>query len=82
MAAPLWLLIVADVALWRIGVGFLPGFVHAPGFLLMLALNPSWASMHNYHDWQHVLGNCVFYYLLISLILFVIRKFKNKAMIK
>jgi hypothetical protein len=77
VAAPVWCLIAIDVILWRFGVGFLPAIVHAPGFLLMLAFNPSWAGMHNYSDWQHLFGNFIFYYLLALVVILVVRRFRR-----
>ncbi len=43
----------------------------------MLAFDPSWAGMHNYHYWEHVLGNCIFYYLLVLVIVISVRRLRR-----
>lgn len=78
-ASPLWLLL----ALHAYGAGggtagSLFAVLHAPGMLLMLLFSGTWEQLHNYELWHYLIGDFVFYYLVILLVLYLKKRFSRK----
>jgi hypothetical protein len=64
-ALPIWIFLLIDVYALDVGFGKLSAILHSPGLFLMLLVNPTWEQMHNYQGWHYLIGNYLFYYLLI-----------------
>ncbi len=75
--SPLWLLL----ALHAYGAGggtagSIFAIFHLPGFALMLLFNPTWGQLHNYEPWHYLIGDFVFYYLVVLLVLYLTKRFR------
>lgn len=74
LALPIWTLLLIDVYALKNSLGKFSNILHAPGLFLMLLINPSWEQMHYYESWQFLIGDFVFYFLLILVSVLVIRR--------
>jgi hypothetical protein len=81
VVAPLWVWLILDVYVWdNHSLGALSGILHVPGVTLMLLLNSSWEQLHNYGRWQYLLGDFLFYYLLVLLVLSIVKRSRKNRM--
>lgn len=78
-ALPIWLLLLVDVYVLDYGLGRFSSMLHLPGAMLMLLVNPTWQQLHNYRPWQHLIGDFLFYYLLVLVIVYAIRRFRKRS---
>lgn len=77
-AFPIWALLLIDIYVFDQGLGMLVGALHAPGAFIMLILNPTWQQLHSYSGWHLLVGDIVFYYLLVLLLTLGLRYIRGR----
>lgn len=70
---PIWILLIVDSYLYMPNstLDKILMWLSAPGFFLLYLLSPTWKTIHDTEESVFIVTNCLIYYGLIYLILFL-----------
>jgi hypothetical protein len=75
---PMWVYLFYDIQLWRQGRELMPPFLHFPGALISLLIEPTWHGMHDYSLTAQSFFNSLFY-LAVAYVILSIRAHRQKS---
>jgi hypothetical protein len=74
---PLWIYFFYDTHLWGQGRELMPPFLHFPGIMISVLIEPTWHGLHDYSLTAQSVFNSLFY-LVVVYIIFSIRAHRRE----
>ena len=76
---PIWVLLIVENYFIPAGnIDQILSWINIPGVFLVILLNPSWSGLHNTETYVLLAVNCLIYYSLIYLFLYIKSRLRVK----
>jgi len=77
---PVWVFLIIDTSVFwaRLNTSLIAGWIHLPGLMLQLLPSPTWAGIHNYSLYTVCALNCLFYHLVVWIIVYLVQRRRTR----